>query len=177
MTAPNDKYELLDFGDGRKLERFGGVVLDRPCPAADSVAKLDAALWRTATACYEAPRVGDGEWRPAAERWLPRDWRFVHDGVVTFQLALDALPSGQVGVFPEQRGNWDWIVGQTRKARAESGTGRASGTQRGGLRVLNLFGYRGGSTLAAAAAGAEVVHVDAARGVVERRGRTRSCQD
>jgi 23S rRNA (cytosine1962-C5)-methyltransferase len=83
----------------------------------------------------------------------------VHDGAPSFRLALKALPSGQVGVFPEQRDNWQWIARQLSKAHAEN---------RPPLRLLNLFAYTGGSTLAAAAAGAEVVHVDAARSIVER---------
>jgi 23S rRNA (cytosine1962-C5)-methyltransferase len=74
-------------------------------------------------------------------------------------LHLDALPSGQVGVFPEQRENWDWIARQTAKRQAALGRP---------LRVLNLFAYTGGSTLAASAAGAEVVHIDAAHNIVDR---------
>jgi 23S rRNA (cytosine1962-C5)-methyltransferase len=170
MPAQANDYELLDFGGGRKLERFGAAVLDRPCPTAEGVVKSRSELWREATARYEAARVGDGEWAPPAERWTPADWCFAHEGAVSFRLKLDALPSGQVGVFPEQAENWDWIARQFGKAQAGKSTGIASGTrtQAGPLRVLNLFAYTGGSTLAAAAAGAEVVHVDAARSIVER---------
>ena len=78
-----------------------------------------------------------------------------------FRLQLEALPSGQVGVFPEQRENWDWIARQVRRAKPQADEGR-------GFRVLNLFAYTGGSTLAAAAAGAEVVHIDAAQNIVDR---------
>jgi 23S rRNA (cytosine1962-C5)-methyltransferase len=76
-------------------------------------------------------------------------------------LQLDALPSGQVGVFPEQRENWEWLGRQVARAKAN-----AEHAQR--LRVLNLFAYTGASTLAAAAAGAEVVHIDAAQNIVDR---------
>jgi 23S rRNA (cytosine1962-C5)-methyltransferase len=78
---------------------------------------------------------------------------------VPFRLKLEALPSGQVGAFPEQRENWAWIARQVAEPQAE--------LERP-LRVLNLFAYTGGSTLAAAAAGAEVVHIDAAQNIVDR---------
>ncbi|MEX2317693.1 MAG: class I SAM-dependent methyltransferase [Pirellulales bacterium] len=165
MPASADDYELLDFGDGRKLERFGTVVLDRPCPTAEGVAPSRPELWPTATARYEAVRVGDGQWLPPVERWVPADWCFSHSGAVSFRLNLGALPSGQVGVFPEQADSWNWIARQVLNGSTEKSTGKASGTP---LRVLNLFAYTGGSTLAAAAAGAKVVHVDAARNMVER---------
>ncbi len=158
-SASRRDYELLDFGDGRKLERFGPVVLDRPSPAAEGVERARPELWRQAAARFVGARAGDGRWEPAATRWRPDDWGFVHDGVASFRLRLDALPSGQVGVFAEQCGNWDWIAREAAKPQA---MGEAR------LRVLNLFAYTGGSTLAAAAAGAQVVHVDAARNMVER---------
>jgi 23S rRNA (cytosine1962-C5)-methyltransferase len=168
MQAASDDYELRDFGDGRKLERFGHFVVDRPGPTAEGVAPSRPELWRTAAARYEASRVGDGQWRPAAENWRPRVWQFSHSGAIKLRLNLDGLPSGQVGVFPEQCENWDWIARQVSKARAVGSTGGASRTPSQPMRVLNLFAYTGGSTLAAAAAGAEVVHVDAAHSMVER---------
>ena len=162
MSGRDHQYELIDFGDGRKLERFGAVVVDRPCPAAEGDAISRPAAWREATARYDGSRAGDGEWSPNSKKWVSDDWLYAYssqEGEASFQLRLDALPSGQVGVFPEQRENWDWIGGQIAKPQAE-------GSRR--LRVLNLFAYTGASTLAAAAAGADVVHVDAARSVVDR---------
>jgi 23S rRNA (cytosine1962-C5)-methyltransferase len=159
MTASTADYELLDFGDGRKLERISGIVLNRPCPAAEGIAKTLPDLWTKATARFRGPRTGDGSWSPAPRTWVPAEWHFKHDGSAPFRLKLEPLPSGQVGVFPEQRENWSWIARQTEKARTI--LDRAP-------RVLNLFAYAGGSTLAAAAAGAEVVHIDAARNSVER---------
>jgi len=158
-TASTDQYELLDLGDGRKLERFSGVVLNRPCPTAEGVAKARPELWANMTARFRGPRTGDGSWAPSPRTWKPADWHFVHDSAASFRLQLDALPSGQVGVFPEQRENWDWIARQTAKGTAAVGRP---------LRVLNLFAYTGGSTLAAAATGAEVVHIDAAQNIVDR---------
>jgi 23S rRNA (cytosine1962-C5)-methyltransferase len=152
-------YELLDFGDGRKLERFGEAILNRPCPAADGVAKSHPELWNQITARFRGPRVGDGSWSPAPKTWMPPEWCLPQQGEAPFRLALDALPSGQVGAFPEQRENWTWISRAVAKAQAT--VGRPA-------KVLNLFAYTGGSTLAAAAAGAEVVHIDAAQNIVDR---------
>ncbi len=161
MTQGINDYELLDFGDGRKLERFGSVVLFRPCPAAEGVAKSRPELWDSVTARFRGPRTGDGSWTPRPSAWMPEDWHIAHqcaaNSAVSIRLRLDALPSGHVGVFPEQRENWDWIVKQIAKPQAARP-----------LRVLNLFAYTGGSTLAAAAAGAHVVHIDAARNSVDR---------
>jgi 23S rRNA (cytosine1962-C5)-methyltransferase len=159
MAASTADYELLDFGDGRKLERISGVILNRPCPAAEGTSKTLPDLWTNATARFRGPRTGDGSWTPAPRTWVPAEWHFKHDGAAPFRLKLEALPSGQVGVFPEQQENWNWIARQVAKQQAKADHP---------LRILNLFAYTGGSTLAAAAAGAEVVHIDAARSIVER---------
>lgn len=159
MAASTDNYELLDFGDGRKLECFGSVVLDRPSPPAEGMKKSQPPLWHTRTASFRGMRMSGGKWTPAPKSWQPTDWRYQHTGEFRFQLQLEALPSGQVGVFPEQRQNWVWISQQA--ARGLAILSRAP-------KVLNLFAYTGGSTLAAAAAGAEVVHVDSARNIVDR---------
>jgi 23S rRNA (cytosine1962-C5)-methyltransferase len=156
-SASSGDYELLDFGDGRKLERFGPVLLDRPSPAAEGITRSRPDIWTSATARFLGSRVGEGSWKPKADKWQPGDWVYAHDGQASLRLRLDALPSGHVGVFPEQRENWDWIARHV-----------ACGLAQRPLRVLNLFAYTSGSTLAAAAAGAEVVHIDAARNIVER---------
>ena len=149
MLPSATMYQLLDFGAGRKLERFGRYMLDRPAPAA-----AEARSTRRRS-------MGRGRWRDSIARtsrdigpWPPpidEPWMF-HRGPLALELKLTEF--GQVGLFPEQADNWDWIAEQVRAA------GRP-------LRVLNLFAYTGASTLAAAAAGAEVTHVDAA---AERRG-------
>jgi 23S rRNA (cytosine1962-C5)-methyltransferase len=156
-----EQYELLDFGDGRKLERFGTVTLNRPCPTADGTAKAHPELWTAATGRFRGPRTGDGSWSPNPKQWIPGAWHYLHDGVASLRLQLEALPSGQVGVFPEQRENWDWIARQVERAKSKLNGERPP-------KVLNLFAYTGGSTLAAAAAGAEVVHLDAAHSSVDR---------
>jgi len=144
---PED-YELLDFGDGRRLERFGRTVVDRPCPAADAIARVRPAAWQQAELRFERSGASAGQWRRLGD--APDAWSIRHQSL---RFELRPTPLGQLGVFPEQAGNWDWIADQVRRA------GRP-------LRVLNLFAYTGGSTLAAATAGAEVVHVDAAKPVV-----------
>ena len=147
MFSPDD-YQLLDFGDGRRLERFGSIVLDRPCPAAEGLARVSPAAWDQADARFERTEGDEGRWidrRPIAERWT------VAHGAVQFELKRTEF--GHVGLFPEQVANWDWIAQQLADAPRL-------------VRVLNLFAYTGGSTLAVAAAGAEVTHVDAARNVV-----------
>jgi 23S rRNA (cytosine1962-C5)-methyltransferase len=156
-NASIKSYELLDFGDGRKLERFSDVVLDRPCPSAEGLRKSRPELWSTSTARFDG-RTGEGVWIPQRAGWLPDDWVYEYDRVASFRLLLDALPSGQVGVFPEQRENWDWIARQFAKMYA---------AHERPPKVLNLFAYTGGSSLTAAATGAEVVHVDAARSMVD----------
>jgi len=145
-------YELLDFGAGRKLERFGRMVVDRPCPAAVGLEQAKPQAWRDAgsgaCACiFAGERAGEGKWR----NFFPE--LVISAGAAKLELA--PLPSGQVGLFPEQFANWQWISERCRQARIP-------------LRVLNLFAYTGGSTLAAASAGAEVTHVDAAKSMVAR---------
>jgi 23S rRNA (cytosine1962-C5)-methyltransferase len=143
------EYQLLDFGDGRKLERFGGVVLDRLCPAAEGISPTDRQLWKQPAARYERTSGDKGLWQTGGGAF-PSPWTLSHD---SFRLELKWTDFGHLGVFPEQAANWDWIAERVRQANRP-------------LKVLNLFAYTGGSTLAAAAAGAEVVHVDAARNTV-----------
>src|SRR5690606_12947859 len=126
-------YQLLDFGSGRKLERFGEVVLDRPSPSAETVAKAQPELWSAPTARYTGSRVGEGRWKPEPSTWAPHDWSFEHRGPSSFRLHLGALPSGQVGIFPEQRANWDWIARSVQ--RLTTRLGRPP-------RALNLFATR-----------------------------------
>jgi 23S rRNA (cytosine1962-C5)-methyltransferase len=141
-----DDYELLDFGDGRRLERFGRIVLDRPCQAAEAFAPAHRDLWARADARFEGRDQERGQWTDRRE--MPERWG-VAFGSLRFELKRTEF--GHLGLFPEQAENWDWIDEQCRRAAPK---------------VLNLFAYTGGSTLAAAAAGAEVVHVDAAKNIV-----------
>ncbi len=154
MSSTLPHYELLDFGAQRKLERFGKWILDRPAPGAENPPK-HRELWKSATARYQGDRATEGTWTPAIKRWEHADVEFPVQlaNALSFQLLISPLPSGQVGVFPEQLVNWEWFSAKPQAA---------------GLRVLNLFAYTGGSTLAAAVGGAEVTHVDAAKSMVTR---------
>ncbi len=143
------EYELIDFGQGRRLERFAGIVLDRPCPAVEDAPRADPAAWPAADARFERGEGGQGRW-VALRDGLPDRWSLTLGPVC---LELKRTEFGHLGFFPEQAAQWDWIAHQVAAA------GPA-------VRVLNLFAHTGGSTLAAAAAGADVVHVDAARNIV-----------
>lgn len=147
MFAP-EEYQLLDFGGGRKLERFGSYVVDRPAPAAADGTPAHPERWQQADAAYQGSAGSDGRWLIQRE---PNDW-FVRFENLQFELRLAA--SGQVGLFPEQSLNWQWLVRQFQTAAPMR------------PKVLNLFAYTGATTLVAAAAGAEVVHVDASAGAI-----------
>lgn len=149
MFEPHE-YELLDFGAGRKLERFGSEVLDRPSPAAASIDRSDPELWGSASARFEVARGGAGQWSqvdPSMPQPSDSTWSVRHGGS---RLLLKQSASGNVGLFPEQASNWGWIADRVSGSKADSRRPR----------VLNLFAYTGAASLAAAAAGAEVTHVD-----------------
>ena len=158
MFTP-DQYELLDFGEGRRLERFGSLRLDRPCAAAEGIAKADAQAWQRADARFRRDEGKEGQWLSSRE--LPKRWTISHGPVV---LELKRTEFGHLGVFAEQAENWDWIDGQIRSVRRAHQLLASDGPPP--LRILNLFAYTGGGTLKATAAGAEVVHVDSARNTV-----------
>ena len=141
-------YEVLDTGDGEKLERWGDIILRRPDPQT-IWPKGKEALWRKAMAHYHRSERGGGEWEFLQK--LPDRWTVCHEG-----LTFWVRPTGfkHTGLFPEQAANWIWMSDLIRK------DGRKD------LKILNLFGYTGGATLACAAAGAHVTHVDAAKGMV-----------
>lgn len=139
-------YRLLDCGGGERLERWGNYTLARPDPQA-IWDKSAPALWAKADAVYHRSNTGGGSW---SIRSLPESW-----SVAWREQTFNVKPMSfkHTGVFPEQAANWDFIAQRVRAA------GRP-------VSVLNLFAYTGGATLAAAAAGASVCHVDAARGMV-----------
>jgi 23S rRNA (cytosine1962-C5)-methyltransferase len=151
-TEPSADYELLDSGNGEKLERYGAVRLRRPDPQA-LWPKHDAALWKTAQATFV--REGrDGRWKFAQA--VPETW-----DIQLAELAFHIRPTAfkHTGIFPEQLPNWNWT-------RTVIGRRQAAGNPGGPVSVLNLFGYTGGATLAAAQAGAKVCHVDASKASV-----------
>lgn len=149
LTTTWKDFEVLDTGDGEKLERWGDVILRRPDPQT-IWPKADPALWKQAQAHYHRSERGGGEWEFFT--CLPERWTISHQG-----LKFYVRPTGfkHTGLFPEQAANWVWMAEKIR----ESG--------RRDVKVLNLFGYTGGATLACAQAGAAVTHVDAAKGMVQ----------
>ena len=143
-------YEVIDTGDGEKLERWGRYVLVRPDPQVIWSARRDDA-WKHPNAHYFRSDKGGGKWEFYD---LPEEWT-IHYKERTF--CLKPFSFKHTGLFPEQAVNWDWfspIISDAVQSGRE-------------VRVLNLFAYTGGATLAAAAAGATVTHVDASKGMVQ----------
>ncbi len=146
-----EDYELLDTSGGERLERWGDVLLIRPDPQILwDTPKLHPG-WKTAHARYRRSNTGGGAW----EEWkkVPSVWKIGYKGL-TFR--LKTMGFKHTGIFPEQAVNWDF-AGQKIRRAVQSGRE---------IRVLNLFGYTGAATLACAAAGAKVCHVDASKGMV-----------
>jgi 23S rRNA (cytosine1962-C5)-methyltransferase len=153
VPRATDDYALLDFGDGRRLERFGSLVVDRPAPAVAGLPRRDPAAWTAAAARYERLAAGrTGRWLTAGQ--VPSAWLVEIDGLV---LELRLTPAGQVGIFPEQRPVAHWAVARAGDVAAE---------RRRPAEILNLFAHTGLATLALAAAGARLVHVDSSRGAI-----------
>ncbi|MGM9651584.1 MAG: class I SAM-dependent methyltransferase [Faecousia sp.] len=147
LTDGWKEYEVLDASGGEKLERWGSYILVRPDPQVIWNTPRQDKRWNRYDARYFRSDSGGGKW--SAHR-LPQNWTIRYKDL-TF--GLKAMNFKHTGVFPEQGVNWDFI----RRTVAEAGRP---------VRVLNLFAYTGGATLAAAAGGAEVCHVDAAKGMV-----------
>ena len=141
-------YELLDTSDGERLERWGKYVLVRPDPQIIWKGAAAHPSWRTADGVYKRSSSGGGKW---VKNKLPEQWQIKY-GSLGF--VLRPMGFKHTGLFPEQAANWDWFSSLIRKS------GRRE------VKVLNLFAYTGGATVAAASAGASVVHVDAAKGMV-----------
>ncbi|MDE2071595.1 MAG: class I SAM-dependent methyltransferase [Patescibacteria group bacterium] len=161
-TKPQKDYELVDSGGEEKLERYGDYLLARPDPQA---------LW--------PKRLGEGEWQKAAGKFvrtgregkweaenLPKEWP-VEFGGLTFLIKPTSFK--HTGLFPEQLSNWEWVAECLRKSPCSGEINTIPTPPQGDsapAKILNLFGYTGGATLAAAKAGAEVTHVDASKTAV-----------
>lgn len=137
-------YSLIDSGNQFKFEQFGDYRLVRPCAQAVWKPFLDVKEWDAADTLFT--REPANQWKPSGER-LPPSWIVEHGGI-KFKIAPTGF--GHVGMFPEHAMLWNWMSGKIKK----------------GMKVLNLFAYTGGATLAAAKAGAEVCHVDASKTTV-----------
>ena len=147
-------YELLECGDGMKLERWGDFTLVRPDPQIiwPRTGQEPGAAWASWDGFYHRSEQGGGRWEFRLP--LPDHWKISY-GALTFKIHPTSFK--HTGLFPEQAVNWDWFGAKIKAARA---AGRE-------VSVLNLFGYTGAATVAAAAAGATVCHVDAAEGMVK----------
>ena len=146
-----EQYRLIDSADGEKLEYWGDYLLRRPDPQAVWSLKSDKKLWNKADAWYHRSKSGGGKWEYLNKK-LPERWTVNYRN-----LTFNIKPMGfkHTGLFPEQAANWVWMGDLIRNS------GRKD------IRVLNLFGYTGGATLACMAAGAHVTHVDAAKGMIQ----------
>ena len=141
-------YELIDAADGERLERWGDILLIRPDPQILWKTPRRSPLWNQAHARYHRSHTGGGQWERLKP--LPDVWEI---GYGALRFRLKPMGFKHTGLFPEQAVNWDAMSAWIREA------GRP-------IRVLNLFGYTGGATLACTAAGAHVTHVDASKGMV-----------
>ena len=144
-------YEILDTSSGEKLERWGGYVLIRPDPQVIWQTPKEHSEWKRPNAHYHRSSKGGGEWEFMD---LPETWSVAYRDL-TFR--LKPFQFKHTGLFPEQAVNWDWFRERIHVAKSKNNVP---------FRILNLFAYTGGATLAAAAEGAEVVHVDASKGMV-----------
>ncbi len=142
-------YRLLDSGGGEKIEYWGKQLLRRPDPQAIWTQKSESRLWEKPDAWYHRSKSGGGSWE-IKNKQMPDRWEVRYN-----ELVFNIKPMGfkHTGLFPEQAVNWDWFTRLIRNANRP-------------IRVLNLFAYTGGATVAALSAGAEVVHVDASKGMV-----------
>jgi 23S rRNA (cytosine1962-C5)-methyltransferase len=150
MQKEQKNYLLIDSGNGRKLERFGKYLLSRPCSQAVWKPSLSENEWQKADAVFL--REGDTKWIYHSD--ISPSWQVLVSGI---NFKISPTDFGHLGIFPEQKDFWSWI--QTTLIKAKENRTEP-------LQVLNLFAYSGGSTLAAAKAGAQVCHLDASKSMV-----------
>ncbi|MCH2214174.1 MAG: class I SAM-dependent methyltransferase [Flavobacteriales bacterium] len=145
-------YELIDYGNGRKLERFGDIALDRPEILAYGKPALTKAQWISISkGVFIEKMKTKGSWTLSEE--VPDSWVFVYSfSGLSWRINLSLSPFKHIGVFPEQEENWKFLMQNVKK----------------GDRVLNLFGYTGAATLCAAIAGGDVFHVDSSKSIVKK---------
>ena len=141
-------YKILDMADGQKLEKWGDVILSRPDPQIIWKDKSYPKKWKNINATYHRSKTGGGTWE--YNKKMPQQWQIKYK-----DLTFNIKPMGfkHTGLFPEQAVNWDWMIDKIKNAKRE-------------IKVLNLFAYTGGATVACASAGASVCHVDSSKGMV-----------
>ena len=146
-TKASQDYELIDSGDGEKLERFGQYILRRPDPQALWSKNLSEDDWKKADASF-LREGNNGKWKKKEN--VANEW-FIKIGELSFLIKPTAFK--HTGLFPENEPNWIWLSEKIKKASRP-------------IKVLNLFGYTGGATLAALSAGAEVTHIDGSKSAI-----------
>ena len=142
-------YEILDMANGEKLERWGNITLIRPDPQIIWKEKTFSEKWKKADARYVRSSTGGGSW--TYKNQVPKSWKITYK-----DLTFNIKPMGfkHTGIFPEQAVNWDWMMNKIQGSKRE-------------IKVLNLFAYTGGATVACLKAGASVCHVDSSKGMCE----------
>ncbi len=140
-------YEILDMANGEKLERWGNIILIRPDPQIIWKNKSKPELWKNAHAHYHRSKTGGGQWEYLKK--IPESWQIKYK-----DLTFNLKPMGfkHTGLFPEQAANWDFMIDKIKKADRP-------------IKVLNLFAYTGGASVACSYAGASVCHVDSSKGM------------
>ena len=141
-------YKILDMADGQKLEKWGNIILSRPDPQIIWKEKSFPKKWKEANATYHRSKTGGGSWE--YHKKLPEQWQIKYKDL-TFN--IKPMNFKHTGLFPEQAVNWDWMISKIKNSNRE-------------IKVLNLFAYTGGATVACASAGASVCHVDSSKGMV-----------
>ena len=141
-------YEIIDMANGEKLERWKDIILVRPDPQIIWKDKSFPNKWKDANAVYKRSSTGGGAWE--YKKKVPVNWQVKYKN-----LTFNIKPMGfkHTGLFPEQAANWDWMIEKIKNAKRE-------------IKVLNLFAYTGGATVACLSAGASVCHVDSSKGMV-----------
>ena len=143
-----EDYEIIDMANGEKLERWKDIILVRPDPQIIWKNKSRPKEWERQNAKYNRSKTGGGSWEYKKE--LPKSWQVRYKNLV-----FNIKPMGfkHTGLFPEQAVNWDWMIDKIKNSKKE-------------IKVLNLFAYTGGATVACLSAGASVFHVDSSKGMV-----------
>lgn len=146
LVCPDWKdYELIDSGEGLRLERFGRYIISRPDPQAIWGQKADKSAWSKVDAWYKQENNGKGGW--IFNNPLPDRWQIEYKSL---KFHAHLTPFKHTGIFPEQSAHWDWMIDKIKSTNRQ-------------LNILNLFAYTGGATLACASAGAKVTHVDSSK--------------
>lgn len=144
-----EDYKILDMANGQKLEKWGDIILSRPDPQIVWKNKSFPQKWNKINATYHRSKTGGGAWE--FNNKLPSKWQIKYKN-----LTFNIKPMGfkHTGLFPEQAANWDWMINKIKKENRE-------------IKVLNLFAYTGGATVACLSAGASCCHVDSSKGMVQ----------